>query len=349
MRAHQVIGYGMNERVGPIAFNPNEESSGRPYRYGGALLSRENFPRLLPRPQQTNHLYLVPRCWMRMTALTTSTHTHPHSENLAEIVDEEVREMVKKAYATTRALLQDKYEGLKQVRQPLSHTHTHSLSSSSSSSCRGIPSHHRSLIGTIPSMIWDMWGLLSVSIGGRAAAAEGEDPGRGPRSGVGSAALQGHGARGHQAPAPRRLRRDGEGAREALPRRTGTHSSHSVFPLRLECAKLQNSGVQQQLTAAPLSSSSFAGAHPAARAGAPGSRRVINASQRDTAPALMTMSSTFLRPYRVPRQLHKNPKNAATKTRKSARRRIQLDCVTHILMEDGLSSPKGRGPVSLLT
>jgi ATP-dependent Zn protease len=65
---------------------------------------------------------------MRMTALTTSTHTHPHSENLAEIVDEEVREMVKKAYATTRALLQDKYEGLKQVRQPLSLSHTHSLS-----------------------------------------------------------------------------------------------------------------------------------------------------------------------------------------------------------------------------
>ncbi len=28
--------------------------------------------------------------------------------------------MVKKAYATTRTLLQDKYEGLKQVRQPFS-------------------------------------------------------------------------------------------------------------------------------------------------------------------------------------------------------------------------------------
>jgi hypothetical protein len=97
-----VIGYGMNERVGPIAFNPNEESSGRPYRYG--LLSRPNT-----------------WCWVRMIALTTSMHTHPtHSENLAEIVDEEVREMVKKAYATTRTLLQDKYEGLKQVRQPFS-------------------------------------------------------------------------------------------------------------------------------------------------------------------------------------------------------------------------------------
>lgn len=72
MAYSQVIGYGMNERVGPIAFNPNEESSGRPY-----------------------------------------------SENLAEIVDEEVREMVKKAYATTRALLQDKYEGLKQVAELL--------------------------------------------------------------------------------------------------------------------------------------------------------------------------------------------------------------------------------------
>jgi hypothetical protein len=83
---------------------------------------------------------------------------------------------------------------------------------------------------------------------------------------------------------------------ERVPTPRTLHSSHSVFPLRLECAKLQNSGVQQQLTAAPLSSSSFAGAHPAARAGAPGSRRVINASQRDTAPALMTMSSTFLRP-----------------------------------------------------
>jgi ATP-dependent Zn protease len=44
---------------------------------------------------------------------------HTNSENLAEIVDEEVREMVKKAYATTRTLLQDKYEGLKQVRRPL--------------------------------------------------------------------------------------------------------------------------------------------------------------------------------------------------------------------------------------
>ncbi len=37
------------------------------------------------------------------------------SEYTAEIIDEEARAMVKKAYDVTLALLRDKYDGLKQV------------------------------------------------------------------------------------------------------------------------------------------------------------------------------------------------------------------------------------------
>jgi len=72
MAYSQVLSYGMNERVGPIAFNPRQES-----------------------------------------------HSRPYGDHLAEIVDEEVREMVKRAYATTCALLKEKFEGLKQVAELL--------------------------------------------------------------------------------------------------------------------------------------------------------------------------------------------------------------------------------------
>jgi hypothetical protein len=73
--------------------------------------------------------------------------------------------------------------------------------------------------------------------------------------------------------------------------------------------------VVQQLTAAPSwspPSSSFAGAHPAARAGAPGSRRILTASQRGTAPALMT-----------PRRLGPRATSAAQKSQKCGRQKGQ--------------------------
>jgi AFG3 family protein len=69
MAYSQILLYGMNERVGPIAFSGER----------GATMGR------------------------------------PYSEHMAELIDEEVRVMVKQAYETTLSLLQQQISGLTQI------------------------------------------------------------------------------------------------------------------------------------------------------------------------------------------------------------------------------------------